>query len=142
LINFNRQSGANTSTIGRRKTDVAEEVVKGINPEADVRLLSDGIGVGNMGTFLDKVNVVVDSLDFCCFKERFILYEAARRQGLWVLTAPPLSFGFTLLAFRSKRHELRGLFWVRTWHDRAAAGGGADCGHCPSFIPYALSRTW
>ncbi len=99
LVNFNRQAGANMATIGRRKTDVAAEQVLGINPEADLRLFHEGIGPDNLDAFLEGVDVVVDSLDFYCFRERLLLYPKAREKGLWVLTAPPMGFGFTLLAF-------------------------------------------
>ena len=99
LVNFNRQSGATVQTLGRRKTDVASEQVLSINPEADIRQFDQGIGADNVAAFLDGVDVVIDSLDFYCFAERFLLYRAARERGLWVLTAPPLGFGFTLLMF-------------------------------------------
>lgn len=102
LVNFNRQLGATMDTIGRPKTDVMSEVVHSINPQADVRLLPEGIGPDNIARFLDGVDVVVDSLDFYCFKERFLLYRNARERGLWVLTSPPLGFGFTLLTFDPK----------------------------------------
>jgi molybdopterin/thiamine biosynthesis adenylyltransferase len=99
LVNFNRQSGATVQTLGRRKTDVASEQIRGINPEADVRQFDEGIGPDNVAEFLAGADVVVDSLDFYCFAQRFVLYQAARSRGLWVLTAPPLGFGFTLLMF-------------------------------------------
>jgi molybdopterin/thiamine biosynthesis adenylyltransferase len=99
LVNFNRQSGATVQTLGRRKTDVAAEQVRSVNPEADIRQFDEGIGPGNVADFLDGADVVVDSLDFYCFEERFVLYQGARERGLWVLTAPPLGFGFTLLMF-------------------------------------------
>jgi molybdopterin/thiamine biosynthesis adenylyltransferase len=99
LVNFNRQSGAMVQTLGRRKTDVASEQIRSINPEADVRQFDQGINPDNIAGFLDGADVVVDSLDFYCFAERFALYQAARKSGLWVLTAPPLGFGFTLLMF-------------------------------------------
>ena len=99
LVNFNRQSGATVSNIGRRKTDVARETILEINPEAEIDTFDAGICAENIQTFLDRVDVVVDSLDFYCFEERFLLYSRARDKGLWVLTAPPLGFGFTLLMF-------------------------------------------
>lgn len=107
LINFNRQLGATMETIGRHKAEVCEEIVHSINPEADVRLFRSGISSENIDQFLIDVDVVVDSLDFYCFEERFMLYASARERGLWVLTAPPLGFGFTLLAFdpRGMRFE-------------------------------------
>lgn len=102
LVNFNRQSGATLPNIGRLKTDVARETILTINPEAEVRTFESGVGVENIYIFLEGVDVVVDSLDFYCFKERFLLYSEARARGLWVLTAPPLGFGFTLLMFDPK----------------------------------------
>lgn len=99
LINFNRQAGARMDTIGRSKVDVCEEIVLGINPEAGIHKFAAGISEGNIDEFLGDADIVVDSLDFYCFQERFLLYRAARERGLWVLTAPPLGFGFTLLVF-------------------------------------------
>ena len=99
LVNFNRQSGATVPNLDRLKTDVARETVLAINPEAEIAVFEEGITVGNIDTFLQGVDIVVDSLDFYCFDERFLLYGKAREKGLWVLTAPPLGFGFTLLMF-------------------------------------------
>ena len=99
LVNFNRQSGATVPNLGRLKTDVARETVLSINPDADVAVFNQGITADNIDAFLQGVDVVVDSLDFYCFEERFMLYGKARAKGLWVLTAPPLGFGFTLLVF-------------------------------------------
>ncbi|MEF8754672.1 MAG: ThiF family adenylyltransferase [Accumulibacter sp.] len=99
LVNFNRQIGATMGSIGRAKTAVMDELVRGINPEADVHLFETGVNPENIAAFLDGVDVVVDSLDFYCFKERFLLYRTARERGIWVLTSPPLGFGYTLLIF-------------------------------------------
>jgi hypothetical protein len=99
LANFNRQFGATMDTIGAHKARVCEQIVHSINPEADVRLFTDGVSDKSIDEFLINVDVIVDSLDFYCFEERFMLYTKARELGLWVLTAPPLGFGFTLLAF-------------------------------------------
>ena len=99
LVNFNRQIGATMNTIGRPKTAVMGELVRNINPEADIRLFNEGIHPDNIAQFLEDVDVIVDSLDFYCFKERFLLYRNARERGKWVLTSPPLGFGYTLLIF-------------------------------------------
>lgn len=110
LANFNRQSGATLANIGRLKTEVARETILAINPEADIQTFDSGIGVENIDTFLEGVDVVVDSLDFYCFEERFLLYSRARARGLWVLTAPPLGFGFTLLMFNPKGMKFEDYF--------------------------------
>ena len=117
LINFNRQIGATMNTIGREKTAVMAELVHSINPEADVRLFEQGIGPDNIAEFLEGVDVVVDSLDFYCFKERFLLYRNARERGLWVLTSPPLGFGFTLLTFDPKGMSFEDYFGFKEGMD-------------------------
>jgi len=78
LVNFNRQSGATLPNIGRLKTEVAKETILAINPEADIQTFESGVSVENIDTFLEGVDVVVDSLDFYCFEERFLLYGHAR----------------------------------------------------------------
>lgn len=113
LVNFNRQSGATVPNIGRLKTEVARETILAINPEADIQTFDSGVGVENIDTFLEGVDVVVDSLDFYCFEERFLLYRHAREKGLWVLTAPPLGFGFTLLMFDPKGMKFEDYFDFR-----------------------------
>jgi len=113
LVNFNRQLGATMETIGRPKADVCEEIVHSINPEADVRLFPAGIAADNIDQFLTDVDLVVDSLDFYCFEARFLLYANARERGLWVLTAPPLGFGFTLLGFDPKGMRFEDYFGFR-----------------------------
>jgi hypothetical protein len=102
LANFNRQAGAFVHTLGRKKTEVTAEILRAINPQAEIACFDEGIREDNLDAFLDGVDLVVDSLDFYCFKERFLLYPKARAKNLWVLTAPPLGFGFTLLAFDPK----------------------------------------
>lgn len=87
------------STVGKKKADVAKNIVLDINPEAETHLFESGINEHNINDFLSDVDIVIDSLDFYCFKERFLLYAAARERNLWVLTAPPIGFGFTLLCF-------------------------------------------
>ncbi len=113
LVNFNRQSGATVANLQRKKTDVAQETILGINPEAEVTLFDAGITPENIDRFLDGVDAIIDSLDFYCFQERFLLHSKARAKGIWVLTAPPLGFGFTLLIFDPKGMTFEDYFGFR-----------------------------
>jgi molybdopterin/thiamine biosynthesis adenylyltransferase len=124
LVNFNRQSGATVPNIGRLKTEVARETILAINPEADVQTFEAGVSVENIDSFLEGVDVVVDSLDFYCFAERLLLYREARARGIWVLTSPPLGFGFTLLIYDPKGMKYEDYFGFHdgmTERDRAIA---------------------
>jgi molybdopterin/thiamine biosynthesis adenylyltransferase len=99
LGNFNRQFGATVETIGRSKIEVMAEMVRGINPHAEVRLFPRGIQPDNIDSFLEGVSVVVDGIDFFAFDHRRMLFNDARRHGIHVVTSGPVGFGSTLQVF-------------------------------------------
>jgi hypothetical protein len=47
VSNTNRQHGAMSSTLGRRKADVMAEIVQDINPDAELRVFPEAIGAHN-----------------------------------------------------------------------------------------------
>jgi molybdopterin/thiamine biosynthesis adenylyltransferase len=99
VSNFNRQFGATIDAVGREKIEVMFEMVRGVNPEAEVRLFRDGVQPDNVERFLEGVQVVVDGLDFFAIDHRRLLFNEARRKGIYVLTAAPVGFGSTLQIF-------------------------------------------
>ena len=140
LANFNRQIGATMNTVGRRKTEVAVEQVKAINPEADVRLFDEGVTAKTIDAFLLDVDVV-DSLDFYCFAERRLLYAAARERGLWGPHGSALGLRLHALDLQSQGHALRRLLRFPAEHERARTGNIIDRGNCPQPIHDALCRS-
>jgi molybdopterin/thiamine biosynthesis adenylyltransferase len=99
LPNFNRQCGATTRSLGRSKVDVMAAEARAINPELELTVFREPVGPGNVGAFLDGVDVVVDGLDFHALDVRRVLFHEARRRGIWALTAGPLGFGVAWLVF-------------------------------------------
>ena len=97
--NFNRQAGATTQTVGQKKVDVMAEQVLAINPEADIRRFSEGVTSDNVDAFLDGVDVVVDGLDFFAPQAREVLYDAAHRRGIPLVTAGPMGMSVAWLVF-------------------------------------------
>lgn len=72
--NINRQILATTSTIGRKKTAVAAERVKEINPECEVTVLDMFVNADTLDEIINiKVDYVVDAIDAlnpkCCLME-------------------------------------------------------------------------
>ena len=65
--NINRQSIAFYSTLGKRKVDVMEAMIKDINPEAQVKKVFGFLRQEEMESFLDEhardVDYVVDAID-------------------------------------------------------------------------------
>lgn len=99
LANINRQYGATTKTIGRKKAEVMKEIVEDINPSARVKIFSDGITEANVVEFLTGLNVVIDGIDFFEIDARRLLFNTARKMGIYAITCGPIGFGATLQTF-------------------------------------------
>lgn len=98
--NFNRQVGSSMDTIGRPKVEVMGEMVRSINPEADVRCFEQGVTEANVAAFLEGVDVYVDGIDFFAVDARRLLFAECARRGIPALTAAPLGMGVALLYFK------------------------------------------
>ncbi len=101
-INFNRQYGANTETVGRRKLDVMVEMALAINPELRITTFDDGIHPGNIDAFLRGVDLAVDAIDAFAVDMHPLLVNAATARGLATIAAVPLGMGAGVLAFGPK----------------------------------------
>jgi molybdopterin/thiamine biosynthesis adenylyltransferase len=99
LANMNRQAGASVNTLGRSKVEVTADIVRAINPEADLRLFPNGITRENIGDFLDGAIAAVDGIDFFNMDARRLLFREARTRGIHALTSAPVGFGATLHVF-------------------------------------------
>ncbi|PKO27324.1 MAG: hypothetical protein CVU32_02820 [Betaproteobacteria bacterium HGW-Betaproteobacteria-5] len=99
IVNFNRQVGATTSTLGRPKIVVLEEMARDINPDLNIRAFPKGVDQDCLDDFLDGVDVYVDGLDFFAFDARNMTFAACERKGIPVVTAAPLGLGVALLVF-------------------------------------------
>ena len=99
LANMNRQAGASVNTLGRSKVEVTADIVRAINPEADLRLFPNGITRENIGDFLAGAIAAVDGIDFFNMDARRLLFHEARARGIHALTSAPVGFGATLHVF-------------------------------------------
>lgn len=99
LANFNRQAGATVSTLGQHKLDVMIRQALDINPELDITGFADGVTQGNLGDFLDGVDLYIDGLDFFAFDVRQQVFAACAAKGIPAITAAPLGMGAAVLNF-------------------------------------------
>lgn len=97
--NVSRQFGAATSTYGQNKAEVLAEMVKDINPQAEVTIFTEGVTEQNLDEFLGDSKVLVDGIDFFEFTTRRKIFIAAREKGIYAVTCAPLGFGSTLQTF-------------------------------------------
>ena len=97
--NFNRQVGAFMSTVDKDKVAVMDAMVKDINPDAVVNSFANGVNEQNIDAFLDGVDVYIDSLDFFAMDARRLVFQKCYEKNIPALTAAPLGFGTSFLAF-------------------------------------------
>ncbi|MEW8630152.1 MAG: ThiF family adenylyltransferase [Candidatus Thiodiazotropha sp.] len=97
--NFNRQAGANLSTVDRPKLEVLLEMALAINPELDIKPFPDGVNPTQAAAFLDGCDLYLDGLDFFALDARRAIFAACDRMRLPAVTAAPLGMGSALLAF-------------------------------------------
>lgn len=91
---INRQWAANVPNLGRNKTDAYEEMLLAINPQITIKKYPEGVTESNVENFLDNVDLVIDCLDIAVSANlRRELYRQARKNGIYSMTAPILSFG-------------------------------------------------
>lgn len=98
-VNINRQYGATQKTLGRNKAEVMAEMLRDINPLADVKVFTDGIYESNVDSFLEGVDIFVDGIDFFEIDIRRLIFQKAREKKIYALTSAPLGFGATLQVF-------------------------------------------
>ena len=99
LANFNRQAGATMDSIGRPKLDTMAEMALAINPELDLRLLTEGVKNDTVDTFLDDVDLFIDGFDFFALDIRRRVFARAYERGIPALTAAPIGMGVGFIAF-------------------------------------------
>ncbi|MDY6973090.1 MAG: ThiF family adenylyltransferase, partial [Thermodesulfobacteriota bacterium] len=97
--NVNRQFGARIPDFGRPKLEVMTEHALSINPHLEIQGFPEGITRENIDDFLEGVEVVIDGLDFFNFDVRRLLFNEARRKGVYVITAGPMGFSSAMLIF-------------------------------------------
>lgn len=99
LANFNRQAGASMRTVGRHKAEVLAEMALDINPDADIRIFSQGVSEENLTEFFSGVHLYVDGLDYFAFEARERVYLYLHNQGIPAIIVAPLGMSAAMVNF-------------------------------------------
>lgn len=99
VCNFNRQTGALMSTLGRPKVEVMAEMARDLNPELALDAFPNGVSRESVRAFLDGVDVYVDGLDFFAYDARQMVFAECAARGIPAITAAPLGMGAAVLTF-------------------------------------------
>ena len=99
LKNFNRQAGANMTTIGRKKVEVMKEMALQINPNCQIETTEARVGEQDLADYLQGVDLVIDGIDAFEVEARRAVYNKALELGIPVITAGPIGFSTAFLLF-------------------------------------------
>jgi len=110
LENFNRQTGATMSTVGREKTEVMAQMALEINPQLELSIFKDGVTAENVKEFLSGVDLYVDGLDFFSVAARELTFRTCDEMRIPSITAAPLGMGAALLTFLPGRMSFERYF--------------------------------
>lgn len=102
IANTNRQYGAFASTAGKSKIDVMTQIVRDINPEVQVRAVSEPIRRGEVDSFLGDADLFVDGIDAFVIDIRRELFQKSREKGIYAISAGPFGFSTGWIVFSPK----------------------------------------
>ncbi len=104
--NFNRQAGANMTTIGRRKLDVMIELARQINPGLRIKSFPAGVSLRNVDEFLHGADIYVDGLDLFAFQVRDAVFQTCYEAAHSGAHCGSARNGRRADDFPARRHEL------------------------------------
>jgi molybdopterin/thiamine biosynthesis adenylyltransferase len=110
LANFNRQAGANLSTLNKLKVEVLSEQARLINPAGDIRVFAEGVNEHNLAEFLRHVDLYIDGLDFFVLDIRRKVFAHCAANGIPAITAAPLGMSAAVLNFLPGRMSFEEYF--------------------------------
>ncbi len=113
----NRQYGATTSTLGLKKAVVMKNIVREINPDAQVTIFGDGLTERNVDSFLDKADIVIDSIEYFALDMKVLLAQKAREKNLFLVTSPTWGYGASLVVFSPEGTTFEEFFGLDTTDD-------------------------
>lgn len=94
---MNRQLGAMASNIGRNKAVSTAELLRDINPFAEVTALDYAPDGEELDRLLEGAAAAIDAIDYMGFDYKARFAQAVRRAGLFNFTAPISGLGTTLM---------------------------------------------
>lgn len=109
--NFNRQFGATTHTVDKKKADVLRERLLSINPALRIEQY-DGVNEDNVDAFLKNVDVLCDAMDYFVIEPRILMYKKARELKIPAVVSCPIGFGGTLHHFHPESMSFEEYFAI------------------------------
>jgi len=99
IENTNRQNECKVSNYGRNKAEVIAELIRDINPQAQVTLIPKAMELSQVDDFCRVIDIYLDALDFFVVDLRIAIFRKMKELGKPALTFAPIGTGAAALAF-------------------------------------------
>ncbi|MCB0391111.1 MAG: ThiF family adenylyltransferase [Bdellovibrionales bacterium] len=110
IANFNRQFGANCSSINKLKTKTMMDMALQINPRCQIKIYNEPITSLNAKHFVEGCDLVIDGMDFFALEAHEVLINESLNQKKVVVAAVPLGFGASIIAFHHQHMSFSDFF--------------------------------
>lgn len=114
IENSNRQNECKTTNYGRNKAEVMGELIKDINPTAEVQVNARALNIEDVNSFCDSVDIYLDSLDFFEIDVRIAIFRRMRELGKPSMTLAPVGTGSAFLLFTKDSMSFDNYFGFHT----------------------------
>ncbi len=129
--NISRQFGASRRTFGKNKAEVLAEMIREINPDAEVRCLTEAVTSDNLEFFLEDAAVYIDGIEFFEVAIRRQLFSRCRQLNIYGVTAAPVGFGSTLQVFAPDGMSFDRYFGLKDGMDKVEMAAAFAVGLAP-----------
>jgi hypothetical protein len=99
MENTNRQNECRVSNYQKNKATVIANLIRDINPTAEVEVMDRAFTKDDVDSFCEKVDYYLDTLDFFEIDLRILIFAKMRQKGKTAITAAPLGTGSSCLVF-------------------------------------------
>jgi tRNA threonylcarbamoyladenosine dehydratase len=139
--NVNRVPGATSETVGQKKVDVFRASVLAINPDANVRVFSDGITEGNIEDFMDGATLAYDETELTHLELGTMVAREARRRRIVNVLVMNVGFAAQVTSFdpEDTRHTFERMMGFRNDTPLSeVARMDLDLSRCVPYIPHYI----
>lgn len=110
MKNFNRQYGADMTSLGLSKCEVMLKRALEINPEVNAKLFPKGITKDNLGEFLDGIDIYIDGLDIFAMGVREFIFPECKKRSIPCLSVAPIGMGASIMCFTEESISFENYF--------------------------------
>lgn len=110
IENTNRQNGCMTTNYGKQKSTVMANLIREINPLANVEEYPNGLTPESVEEFCSKIDIYIDGLDFYQIDLRILIFKKMKELNKYALTAAPIGAGTSALVFGDRSMSFENYF--------------------------------